>query len=109
MSVHDNVCRLLELWRSWSCRIRKFGRLPCILVRRTGAVFLPRVCYVMLLGSRVFLCSGQLRDRPSKLKDTAESECNSTPVAVEGVKQVRSVWVEICHFPSCSRLRAIVY
>jgi hypothetical protein len=34
MLMHVRVCRLLALQISWSCRIRKFGRLQKTLVRR---------------------------------------------------------------------------
>jgi hypothetical protein len=38
-------------------------------VRGIRTAYLPRVvCYVMLLGSGVFLCSGQLGGRPRRLK-----------------------------------------
>jgi hypothetical protein len=100
MLVHVSVCWPLELQRSWSRRIRKFDRLQSILARRTGTVFLPQVCCVMLLDNSVIVYSGQLGDRTPILRTTEESDCDSSPVAGKRAKQVCFVRAEVFQFHS---------
>jgi hypothetical protein len=60
MLMHVSVCRLLELQRCWSSRIRSYGRLQYVLVRRIGTVVLSLASCVVLLGCSLSVCSGQL-------------------------------------------------
>jgi hypothetical protein len=92
MLVHVIVC--------WNCRdLRPVGSRNS--VRRTGIVFFPRMCCVMLPGSRMFFYSGQLvRTERRDFGATEESECDSSSVAGERVKHVCSVRAEIRHFHS---------
>jgi hypothetical protein len=68
MLVHVGVCWLLELKRTWFCRITKFGRLQRIWVRRIATVLIPQLCCVLLLGGSVPLRSGQPGGRTPRLR-----------------------------------------
>jgi hypothetical protein len=103
MLVHVGVCWLLELKRTWSCRIRKFGRPQWIWVRRTETVFIPQVCCVLLLGNSVSLRSGLLGDRTPRLSGDRRIWVWLWLVhrrGREGVRQVCSVQANVCQVHS---------